>query len=86
MLIGLIKFLFWFFLISYLLKLLVRIFAPLLIKRFANKMEKRFYQQFKNPQNSSKEEGKVTLENINTSKKRKLDDVGDYVEFEEVEE
>ena len=86
MLIGLIKFLFWFFLISYLLKLLVRIFAPLLIKRFANKMEKRFNQQFQNPQNSSKEEGKVTLENINTSKKRKLDDVGDYVDFEEVEE
>ncbi len=73
-------------LISYLLKLLVRIFAPLLIKRFANKMEKRFNQQFQNPQNSSKEEGKVTLENINTSKKRKLDDVGDYVDFEEVEE
>ena len=89
MLIGLIKFLFWFFLISYLLKLLVRIFAPLLIKRFANKMEERFNQQFQNPQNpqnSSKEEGKVTLENINTSKKRKLDDLGDYVDFEEVEE
>jgi hypothetical protein len=86
MLVGLIKFLFWFFFISYLLKILARIFAPLLMKRFANKMQERFNQQYQNPQTPVQEEGKVTLEKTNTSTKTKSDNVGDYVDFEEVEE
>ena len=86
MFVGLIKFLFWFFFISYLLKILARIFAPLLMKRFTNKMQERFQQQYQNSQNPLEEEGKVTLEKTNTSTKTKSDDVGDYVDFEEVEE
>ena len=86
MLVGLIKILFWFFFISYLLKILARIFAPLLIKRFADKMQERFNQQYQNSKTSPQEEGKVTLEKTNTSTKTKSDDVGDYVDFEEVEE
>jgi hypothetical protein len=90
MLAGLVKFLFWFFLISYLLKILTRIFAPILLKRFANKMQDRFQQQYgqqhQNTKNPPQEEGKVTLEKTNTSTKTKSDDVGDYVDFEEVEE
>ena len=86
MLVGLVKFLFWFFLISYLLKILARIFAPLLMKRFVDKIQERFNQQYQNQKNSHQEEGKVTLEKINNSTKTKSDDVGDYVDFEEVEE
>ena len=86
MFVGLIKFLFWFFFISYLLKILARIFAPLLMKRFTNKMQERFQQQYQNSKNPPQEEGKVTLEKTNTSTKTKSDDVGDYVDFEEVEE
>ena len=86
MLVGFIKFLFWFFFISYLLKILARIFAPLLMKRFADKMQERFNQEYQNPQTPTQEEGKVTLEKTNTSTKTKSDDVGDYVDFEEVEE
>ena len=86
MLIGLIKFLFWFFLISYLLKILVRIFAPLLMKRFANRMQERFNQQYQSSKNSSEEEGKITVEKVNNSTKIKSDDLGDYIDFEEVEE
>ena len=86
MLVGLVKFLFWFFFISYVLKILTRIFAPLLMKRFANKMQERFNQKYQNPKNPLQEEGKVTLEKTNTSTKTKSDDVGDYVDFEEVEE
>ena len=82
---GLVNFLFWFFVISYLLKILARIFAPILMKRFANKMQDRF-QQHHNPQNPQHQEGKVTLEKIKPSVKTKSDNVGDYVDFEEVEE
>ena len=90
MLVGLVKFLFWFFFISYVLKLLTRIFAPILLKRFTNKMQDRFQeqsnQQYENPQNSVQPEGKVTLKKTKPSTQIKSDGVGDYVDFEEVEE
>ncbi len=90
MLVGLVKFLFWFFFISYVLKLLTRILAPILLKRFTDKMQDRFKgqsnQQYENPQKPAQPEGKVTLERTNTSAKTKSDGVGDYVDFEEVEE
>ena len=86
MLIGLIRFLFWFFFISYLIKILSRLLAPILMKRFANKMQDRFNQQHHNQQDPFQKEGKVTIERTNTSKKRNSDDLGDYVDFEEVEE
>ena len=49
-------------------------------------MQERFNQQYQNPQNPPQEEGKVTLEKIKPSAPIKSDDVGDYVDFEEVEE
>ena len=73
-------------LIYYGIKFLGRLLAPVLLKRFAKKMQDRFQQQYQDPQNPPQEEGKVTLEKTNTSTKTKLDDVGDYVDFEEVEE
>ena len=78
------------FLTYLLLKYLGRILAPILLKRFANKMQDRFQQQFnqrhQNTQSQPQEEGKVTIEKINTSAKTKSDNVGDYVDFEEVDE
>jgi len=70
--------------------MLIRLLAPILIKRFANKMQDRFGQQF-NYQNQDQhppkqQEGKVTLEKTKASTKTKSDNVGDYVDFEEVEE
>ena len=90
MLVGLVKFLFWFFFISYLIKMLGRLLAPILIKRFASKMQDRFGQQFnqknQNHEPTKQQEGKVTLEKTKTSTKIKSDNLGDYVDFEEVEE
>ena len=87
MLIGLIKFLFWFFFISYLLKLLIRILAPIFLKYFTNKMQSRFKEQFNQQYEDAQEpEGKVTLDKTNASTKTKSNDVGDYVDFEEIED
>ena len=83
---GLLKFLFWLLFFYYLLKICARILAPILMKRFANKMQERFQQQYQNAQNPPQEEGKVTLEKTKPSAQVKSDDVGDYVDFEEVEE
>ena len=53
-------------------------------------MQDRFQQQFnqqnQNPQNPPQEEGKVTLEKTKPSTKTKSDDLGDYVDFEDVDE
>ena len=51
-------------------------------------MQDRFSQQFskQNQHPSKQEEGKVTLEKKTTSAKTKSDNLGDYVDFEEVEE
>ena len=72
------------------LKYLGRILAPILLKRFATKMQDRFGQQFNqqnhNQQPRKQQEGKVTLEKTKTSTKTKSDNLGDYVDFEEVEE
>jgi hypothetical protein len=84
------KTLFIILLIYLLLKYLGRILAPILLKRFANKMQDRFKgqfnQQYENPQNPVQSEGKVTLKKTKPSAQTKSDGVGDYVDFEEVEE
>ena len=49
-------------------------------------MQERFNQQYQNPENQPQEEGKVTLEKAKPSTQIKSDGVGDYVDFEEVEE
>ena len=78
------------FLTYLLLKYLGRVLAPILLKRFANKMQDRFQQQFnqrhQNTQSQPQEEGKITIEKTNTSAQTKSDNVGDYVDFEEVED
>ena len=46
----------------------------------------QFNQQYENPQKPVQPEGKVTLEKTKPSTETKSDGVGDYVDFEEVEE
>jgi hypothetical protein len=64
--------------------------VPILLKRFTNKMQDHFQgqsnQQYENPQKPVQPEGKVTLEKTKPSTQTKSDGVGDYVDFEEVEE
>ncbi|MDG1933649.1 MAG: DUF4834 family protein [Flavobacteriales bacterium] len=86
---ALLKFILGFFVFSYLIKLLFRFLAPYLLKRFANKMQDKFGQQFNHNSYSNKEpaqpEGKVTIEK-KKSTERKSDNIGDYVDFEEIKE
>ena len=80
------RFILWFLIIYYLFKVITRIFAPILMKRFANKMRDRFQKQYHNQQESTHEEGEVIIEKMNTSAKKTSNDIGEYVDFEEVEE
>ena len=88
MLLGLVKFLFWFFFISYLIKFTLRLLTPFILKYFTNKMKDHLHHPFnKQNQNAkSNDEGKVIFENNRRPTKKRSDDVGDYIDFEEVDD
>ena len=83
---GLFKVILWFFIISYLFRLILRFLAPVLIKNFARKMQDRFTHEYKSQQNQNRKEGEVIIEKTDNSTKKKSDTIGEYVDFEEVDE
>ena len=87
MIVGLLKFLFWFFVFSYIIKFLGRIFIPIIIKRFIRKSSQKFGQKFNNmnSQRTKSNEGDVIIEG-KKNKSKLSDKVGEYVDFEEVDE
>lgn len=75
------------FLTYFFFKYTIRLLAPFLIKRFANKMQDKFKQEFNQQyKNNDSNEGEVTIENKKKSSNSKTDKVGDYIDFEEVDE
>ncbi|MDG1729251.1 MAG: DUF4834 family protein [Algibacter sp.] len=76
-------------LVYYGIKILSRIFAPFLLKYATKKDEQRFGDQFSKfnkgqKQEPQKKEGEVTIDKIpNTKASNK--DVGDYVDYEEID-
>ncbi|WP_308993566.1 DUF4834 family protein [Mariniflexile litorale] len=73
-------------LIYYGLKVLSRLFAPLLLKYIAKKAEQKFGGQFQQgpQQPQPKKKGEVTIDKIpNTKTSNK--DVGEYVDYEEID-
>ena len=75
------------FLTYFFFKYTIRLLAPFLIKRFANKMQDKFRQEFNQQyKNNDSKEGEITIENKKKSSNSKTDKVGDYVDFEEVDE
>ncbi len=75
------------FLTYFFFKYTIRLLAPFIIKRFANKMQDKFRQEFNQQyKNNDSKEGEVTIENKKKSSNSKTEKVGDYVDFEEVDE
>ena len=74
----------------YLFKLLARWFGPMLFSYAVRKTEKKFREQFGNfePYNQHDEEieiGDVSIDKKPTKRKTTSRDVGEYIEFEELE-
>ena len=73
-----------------LIKYLGRILAPILLKRFTNKMKQRFQNQFndqfKHQANHSDKEGDVSIKRNSKKSKVNTNDIGEYVDFEEVDD
>ena len=86
---GLLKTILIIALVYYGIKVLSRIFAPLLLKFAAKKAEQRFGDQFgqfqkKQNQEPRKKEGETTIDKIPQTKTSNKD-VGEYVDYEEIE-
>lgn len=71
------------------IKILARLFTPFLMKFVAKKAEQRFGDQFgqfqtKRPQEKPKKEGEITIDKMPKTKTSNKD-VGDYVDYEEID-
>jgi hypothetical protein len=73
------------------LKILARLFAPFLLRFVAKKAERRFGQQFQGFNSDPREnkqrqkEGETVIDKMPDKKKSTNTDVGEYIDYEEVE-
>ncbi|PJB12956.1 MAG: DUF4834 domain-containing protein [Flavobacteriales bacterium CG_4_9_14_3_um_filter_40_17] len=74
---GLIRILFIFFIVYYAIKLLMRIFAPHIVNYLSKKVENNLKEQFKSQQQAE--------QNDVAPKEKKKDNLGEYIDYEEVE-
>ncbi|TYA71833.1 DUF4834 family protein [Seonamhaeicola marinus] len=85
---GLINMILIILLIYFGVKILARLFSPFLARFVIKKAEQRFGQQFGQHQNrqqqKSRKEGEVTIDKM-PNRKASNKDVGDYVDFEEID-
>ncbi len=67
-------------------RLFVRYLAPLLLGRFIKRQQDKFYGQYGGQQTSEQsKEGEVRVKSSG-KQSQKTDDLGEYVEYEEVDE
>ncbi len=69
--------------VYYIGKFLMRIFAPMLMKYAAGKMEQKVKEQFQQHQQPQREQQQKKTEPIH--KKTSTKKVGDYIDFEEID-
>ena len=69
------------------LKLIFRWLGPLLLKYFLRKVGKKFEQQFSRsaPGQQRKKEGEVSIERKPKKSRKSNDDVGEYIDYEEID-
>lgn len=72
--------------IYYAFKFLARLFAPFLMKKMADKLQKKAEEQFGGQKReSSIKEGETIIDKKPQNTNRTNDSVGDYVDFEEID-
>lgn len=83
---GLLKTLVYILFFYYAFKFLARLFAPFLVKKAAETMQKKAEQQFGNQQPKSKvKEGETVIDKAPTNNQQGKKSVGEYVDFEEID-
>lgn len=83
--VGLIKIIGIIFLVYYVVKILSRLFTPFLLRYVSKKAEEKFGGQFNNQRpETPKKEGEISIDKM-PKQKQSNKDVGDYVDFEEID-
>ena len=85
MLLVLLRTIFFIILFYYVVKFLMRLFAPFLIKKVAEKMQEQAKQQYGNQQHSPVKEGETVIDKAPRNQRQTKDDAGEYVDFEEID-
>ena len=85
MLIALLRTILFIILFYYVVKFLMRLFAPFLIKKVAEKMQEQAKQQYGNQQQSTVKEGETVIDKAPRNQRQSKDDIGEYVDFEEID-
>ena len=79
-----IGFLLWSYLIYHFLRFLMRLLAPFLLRKMSNKMNDQF-NNAKSRTDKKRNEGEVTIDKMPKNKKNTKSNIGDYVDYEEIE-
>lgn len=83
---GLLKTILYLLVFYYAFKFLARLFAPFLIKKAAENIQKKTEQQFGNQQpKGSVKEGETIIDKTPRTDRQGKDSVGEYVDFEEID-
>ncbi len=85
---GLVRTLLILALVYYGVKILSRLFAPALLRYVTKKTEQRFGQQFNSnhhQQRTPQKEGETTIDKMPNQSKSSNNDVGEYVDYEEID-
>jgi hypothetical protein len=80
---GVLRILFWFFVISMAIRLLARLLLPYILKKSEQTMRARM-QQMQDQQRPQRHEGEVTIEK--NSSAHKSAGAGDYVDYVEIKD
>ena len=84
---GLLKTILFILLFYYAFKFLSRLFAPYLVKKATETMQKKAEQQFRGKQrDSSVREGETIIDKKPRNQQQSNNSVGEYVDFEEIDE
>ncbi len=70
-------------------RVLGRYILPYLVKRYINKQKEKFYRQspyYKKKEEETKKDNDIHIKDISEEGKRKKDDLGEYVDFEEMDD
>lgn len=78
---GLVKTILIFLIVYYSIRFFLRLLAPLLIKRFVTKASR-----YSSSQKRRKQEGEVSIEKNKRKQKSSTSKIGEYVEFEEIDD
>ena len=83
---GLLKTIFFILIFYYAFKFLARLFAPFLMKKAAETIQKKAAEQFRNQQTKSGvKEGETVIDKKPNNNQQTSKTVGEYVDYEEID-